>query len=265
MRVTVLKLGGSLITEKDRPLTPNTRAIRAAVRAIRLSRLPSASHRLFLVHGGGSFGHYYAKRYDLSSSRFSSVDPKAVSLTSFAMRQLHCIVLSELIRQKVNCRTIEAPDMLDQRGHLSNLGSSLVPLLFETNLIPVSFGDVSVTKGGARIISGDEVCIALARKFDVSRVIFAMDVDGIYPDSSLRGRILSKLDRSSLASLQVKSSPRKFDVTGGVGHKLELAMKLSELGCEVFFLNGNKTERLERCLLGESEIKATKLERGKSF
>ena len=53
-RTLLIKLGGSVITIKDRALTPNIQAIE------RLSHvLARLSESLIIVHGGGSFGHYW--------------------------------------------------------------------------------------------------------------------------------------------------------------------------------------------------------------
>ena len=49
-----------MITIKDRALTPNIQAME------RLSHvLARLSDSLIIVHGGGSFGHYWSVKYDM--------------------------------------------------------------------------------------------------------------------------------------------------------------------------------------------------------
>ena len=49
-----------MITVKDRALTPNIKAI------VGLSRvLAKLGDSLIIVHGGGSFGHYWSVKYDM--------------------------------------------------------------------------------------------------------------------------------------------------------------------------------------------------------
>ena len=60
-KLTILKLGGSVVTKKSRPLTFNADSVRNLSKTIKKFKDP-----LIIVHGAGSFGHYYAKRYRIS-------------------------------------------------------------------------------------------------------------------------------------------------------------------------------------------------------
>ncbi|MFW6435247.1 MAG: acetylglutamate kinase, partial [Halovenus sp.] len=64
--VTVLKLGGSVITDKDRPETADRDALETAAAAI--GEFLGGDERLVVVHGGGSFGHPHAARIGVSST-----------------------------------------------------------------------------------------------------------------------------------------------------------------------------------------------------
>ena len=61
-KLTILKLGGSVVTKKSRPLTFNADSVRNLSKVIKKFKEP-----LIIVHGAGSFGHYYAKRYRISN------------------------------------------------------------------------------------------------------------------------------------------------------------------------------------------------------
>ena len=254
----VLKLGGSLITRKDKPLTPNLKVIRAIARSIRRALL--AGHKkdvkLFLVHGGGSYGHYYAKRHNLSSKGFVRDNSRGVSKTAWAMQEIHTILLRELVKNGVNCKTIDASELLNFKGdELSKSGERKLRNYFDAGLVPVSFGNVLVTAKGATIVSGDVLCAAFVKRFPTRRVIFSMDVDGIYPTPKLKGKILPLLGPSTT----VTSTLRKFDVTGGVRSKLDLGFEMSASGASIFFLNGAKGTRLDRCIQGDANVKATRI------
>ena len=62
VKPTVLKLGGSVITDKEKPLTPNLEAIERLATEISRAKVSS----LILVHGGGSFGHPVAERHSIA-------------------------------------------------------------------------------------------------------------------------------------------------------------------------------------------------------
>ncbi len=57
----VLKIGGSVITDKKNELAARTQEINRIAQEIQRADLRD----LIVVHGGGSFGHPYAQRYRL--------------------------------------------------------------------------------------------------------------------------------------------------------------------------------------------------------
>ena len=58
--LALIKLGGSVVTLKEKPLTPNLAAINKITNLISRLSIP-----IIIVHGGGSFGHYCSAIYDL--------------------------------------------------------------------------------------------------------------------------------------------------------------------------------------------------------
>ncbi|KAH8060530.1 hypothetical protein JL722_4633 [Aureococcus anophagefferens] len=62
--VTVVKLGGSAITDKARFETLDEAGLRAAAEAVR--RCVADGRRVVVVHGAGSFGHFQAREHGVS-------------------------------------------------------------------------------------------------------------------------------------------------------------------------------------------------------
>jgi len=88
---TVLKLGGSVVTEKDAPETVDTDALAAAADAI----AGADDEDLVLVHGGGSFGHPNAAAHGVSRTD-GTRDPDAVAAVHGAMKRLNDAVCDAL-------------------------------------------------------------------------------------------------------------------------------------------------------------------------
>lgn len=256
--LVVIKLGGSLITNKDRPLRPNLRNIRLASRELSktLSSLPKM--RVFLIHGGGSFGHYYAKKFELSTSKTRAAPPEGLSRTAAAMIELHSIILEELCATGVYCGTILPTELFPENGEnsISKNGIYRINSVFENRLVPITFGYVNLVRDSSFIISGDAIALAIARRLPVQKTIFMTDVDGVYPSSDLRGPIIRELVPSKSS---VESSVRQYDVTGGMSAKISAGFELSRLGSEVYFLNGSKPNRLLPVLQGARDVIATKI------
>jgi len=66
----VLKLGGSVLTDKSRPRTPRPRAMERLAR-----ELQGHAGGLVLVHGGGSCGHDSAARFGLAGGLAPGAEP----------------------------------------------------------------------------------------------------------------------------------------------------------------------------------------------
>lgn len=250
---TLLKLGGSLITHKEVPDSINRTALNLVASAIRKSKLPSKEKGLILVHGGGSFGHYYARNAGLSRTP-RRISPLGIAMTNNAMQRLNSLVVGSLLSHQVPTETI-LPSELVARGRraLSPAGRDRVLDSLGCGLVPISLGYVILDDQIASVISGDEICFAIANSLNVKRMIFAMDVDGIYADSSLKGGIIRSLTRE----YAVGTKSRRYDVTGGIGSKLELGFKLFSKGIQVFYVNGTRPKRLMNLLAGKEEPRAT--------
>jgi len=94
---TVLKLGGSVITDKEKPLTPNLKAIERLADEISKAKVTP----LILIHGGGSFGHPFAEQYEIASGYFDSSQILGFSQTHLAMTLLNSWVMEALITHNI--------------------------------------------------------------------------------------------------------------------------------------------------------------------
>lgn len=240
MELIILKLGGSVVTDKRVPFFFRREVVEAIGGVLRRVGEP-----LVLIHGGGSFGHPVAKRYGLGA-RTVRVDPSAVFEIRTAMSELHANVVSALSSAGVLTYSIAPHCFIDSNAE--QVEKLFLPVI-ENGLVPITYGDVVLREGGARIVSGDEIAVKLALCLRPARVVFAIDVNGILavaPDGSLE--VLRELRPGAL--------PRLFgelgvDVTGGIGGKLERAFAISEKGIEVRIVNGLRFEELYKSLKGE--------------
>src|SRR5262245_34803742 len=90
----LLKLGGSLITDKRRPGVARPEVItRLAEEVARAARGPA---RLVVGHGSGSFGHVAAARYHLAKGLRETGQLPGVSRTQARAGQLNRRVLAAL-------------------------------------------------------------------------------------------------------------------------------------------------------------------------
>src|ERR1041385_5395290 len=91
--LVLVKLGGSVVTFKQRRLTPNHKAI---VNICKM--LEKIDRPIIIVHGGGSFGHYWSVRYDMHT-RPSDYDPQGVAIVHESMIRLNQIIINSMIQK----------------------------------------------------------------------------------------------------------------------------------------------------------------------
>src|SRR2546425_2315298 len=86
-QLTVLKIGGSAITDKARECTPDIPSIQHIADQLRDYHLP-----LVLIHGGGSFAHPFVIKSGLQRGLQGRSQLRSISDTEFYLGQLTRII-----------------------------------------------------------------------------------------------------------------------------------------------------------------------------
>jgi len=228
----LIKLGGSIITNKEKPLSARKSAIDKIAKSLRKLDEP-----FIVVHGGGSFGHYWSVRYDMHTkpARYSQ---HGVAVIKNSMISLNKIVLDSLLKNRLNPYCIPPTDfMAGNKPIIKKIKE--IEKIAKSNLVPVTFGDALwYGKKKSYILSGDRIMTILAKTIRPRLSIFVLNVDGVFSDLKTKKLIYEMKGQR----LQVSKIP--MDVTGGMERKHEEATKISRLGLDVFFVNGNKPQRI---------------------
>lgn len=250
---TVLKLGGSVITVKEKPFTPNRGAITRLAGEIKRANVKP----LIVIHGGGSFGHPVAKKYMIKEGLRDSSQPIGFSKTHQAMVSLNKIVLDALIREGIPAVTVQpSAFIITDKGRIQQMEMEIVLKLLELNITPVLYGDVVLDSAlGFTILSGDQLTSNMAVELNAERIVIGIDVDGLYtadPKTDSSARLVQRITLRELKSLQQKiGEPKVTDVTGGMlGKTIELIPAV-EYGIKAIIVNAAKPNNVYRALKGE--------------
>jgi isopentenyl phosphate kinase len=249
----VIKLGGSVITKKDEPLKERIETINNLS-----SQISSVCNdlNLCIVHGGGSFGHYIAKKYAIHIGL-----PRikiGLSILEMEMRRLNLIVAKSLINHGVPVIQISPIDIFSTKGDEINVFHSK-PILDAINkgYIPLLYGDVVFDEEkGCRILSGDQICLELAKIISARKIVFCMDTMGIYdkdPKKHNDAKLIKKISKEEVKRL-ISNFSKGDDVTGGVVNKLLVAYEAANMGIKSIFINGFYHNMLMRVLRNEDYI-----------
>ena len=244
---TVLKLGGSVITEKDRAETLDGPALDAAADVIADALASDAVGRLVIVHGGGSFGHHHADAHGVSTTD-GTTDHVAVTDVHGAMTTLNRFVRSRLHDRDVPAVPVHplSAASRDADGDLS-LPTAQVETLLDEGFVPVLHGDGVAHAGeGVTVLSGDEIVTSLAASVDADRVGLCSTVPGVLDADDDVIPTVESFD----AVADVLGASDTTDVSGGMAAKVQellaLAAPASIFGPEALdgFLDGERVGTL---------------------
>lgn len=255
----LIKLGGSVITDKEKEYSAREDNITRLVREIK-SALEKVKTKIVIGHGAGSFAHTPASIYKTKEGLVNSKSLFGMGVTEEAARLLNQIVVKKLISTKLPIYAFSPGSFLISDAKVCSK-SYLDPIkkALEIGIVPVVYGDVVLDrKIGFTIFSTEKILSILARELKKDykiRMIYVTDVDGVYDQE---GKTISQITAKNFDSLKTGILGAKgVDVTGGMLHKVEEALRLSkEIGIKTLIINGNRKEILKKAILGK-EVKGT--------
>jgi len=248
----LVKLGGSLITDKSKPYTARTETIERLSREIHSAR-KEGGFNLILGHGGGSFPHVSAEKYQTQKGFINKESPKGVAVVQNDAAKLNRIVVDELLDAGEKAMSIQpSASCIAENGRIREWFTKPVEMMLAEKMLPVVYGDVSLdVRQGCCILSTEEVLRFLAGKLGATRIIMAGKVDGVMAG----GNVIPEITHDNLEEVkQHIQGSDGIDVTGGMVHKINQALEMTSAGAQVEIINGDKPDILKRALLGEDSL-----------
>ena len=265
----ILKLGGSIITEKDAKMpTINDKNLARISKEIKsaLNHLDNSNNGLIIVHGAGSFGHPFASEYQIGKPFKIEEDFEkkkiGFSLTQSWVKKLNSIICDALREEGIPVVSIQPSSFVitkNKRIEFANL--DIIKKYLENGFIPVIYGDVVLDNEETikmAVVSGDQIINYLAKHLMPKRVILGTDVDGVFnknPKKHSDARIITEV--TSLDDLESMDSTTNIDVTGGMIGKIKELIELAEIGIESEIINAEKESFVEKALYGEIVLGTT--------
>jgi isopentenyl phosphate kinase len=252
--LTILKIGGSVITDKNGELAARTQEIARLTQEIQEASVQG----LIIVHGGGSFGHPSAQRYAIKDGLKEDSQKIGFSETHHVMTVLNGLFMDSLIWHEVPAVSVTPSScIITENGRIKHFEDAVIGALLKLGFIPVLYGDAVVdSKLGFTILSGDQLVSALAMRFNAERIVFGVDVDGLYdadPKVEKTAKIFKHLNPEELKKLQNKlCKPTARDVTGGMFGKVVELLPAVEQGITVTIVNASKPGNICKILEGRS-------------
>jgi len=254
MKLIFLKLGGSLITCKDKPFTENKEIIKRTVKEVRLAR-KKEKFRLLIGNGGGSYPHTAAKKYQTVKGIINKRSLKGVAEVQDAASRLNRIIVRALLDAGENAISVQPSSVcLAKNSRIVEFYTKPLENFLKRDMVPVIYGDVGIdTKKGCCIISTEELFVFLAKKLKPKRIISAGIVDGVFTDNPLKNpgaKLIKEITSKNYPQIKTAlTGSVGIDVTGGMLHKVERYMELTSIGINSYIINGIIKNRLKKALL----------------
>jgi isopentenyl phosphate kinase len=242
-RPVLVKLGGSLVTDKATESTFQRPAARRLLAEVAKANVPTV-----LLHGAGSFGHPQAARHKLGQAK---AKPDGVSEVQAAVGALAAQMVS--LAHDAGLRPLHFPlhtAVRSEGGVLEDLPFESVAKAVEEGYTPMMHGTLVRDSGLAwRVLSADELMQEFAAELTPRLAVFATDVDGIFTEDPGKpgAKLLEKVGPDAAVG---GSGGRGADVTGRMASKLARARAVAT-HCPTLVLNGQVRGRLLDALKGK--------------
>jgi isopentenyl phosphate kinase len=257
-KLTILKIGGSVITDKNGELAARTNEIDRLTEEIQKANVKG----LIVVHGGGSFGHPSAQKYSIKDGLKQDSQKIGFAETHHFMTVLNGLFMDCLIWREVPAVSVTPSSfIITENGRIKHFEDVSIRALLKMCFIPVLYGDAVLdSKQGFTILSGDQLVSSLAIRLKADRIVMGVDVDGLYdadPKVEKNAKIFRNLKLEELKELRSKlPKPTARDVTGGMFGKVEELLPAVEQGIPVTIMNASKPGYLHN-VLEEKSVECT--------
>lgn len=240
--VVLIKIGGSLITDKSKPFTLDENSLDLIVTEI--GRAKKESEKLLILgHGGGSFPHVPAQKYQTHLGVINQESYQGIAEVQEAAARLNRIVVKRLVNAGLPAVSISPSGCyLTCGGRVVKIFTDSIEKLLQFEMLPVLYGDVVMDQEkGCCILSTESVLgsLALALKnkgFLIEKIIHCGKTEGVYDKE---GKTIPFINRENFVYYRdVLGGSSGIDVTGGMFHKVEESLKLAEQGIPALIIDG---------------------------
>lgn len=265
----LVKLGGSVITDKTGEQAPNMPVITRLAGEVRAA-LDQHPVSIVLGHGSGSFGHTVAARYGVHRGIAAGASWRGFAETSAAALRLNRILVDALLAAGVPAFSIQpSATLVSTGGTIVNWDTQQVRRALDHGLLPVIHGDVAFdTTQGSAIISTEQLLDTLARQdgLQPTRIVLVGE-DAVYtadPHIDPAAQRIPLITADTIDSvLGGTGGSHATDVTGGMRAKLQQMWALIEaLPALEVQLIGPSQGLLGRALLDQAAGEGTLMRRG---
>lgn len=246
-----IKLGGSVITDKQNPYTAKRQTIKTIATSLKTIQTP-----LFIAHGVGSFAHTSAQKY---GGKNGYTNKWGIAKVARDAEEINRIVMEIFIEAGLPAISFSPRSFLSSKnGKLHK--SFFDPILQALNqgLIPVVYGDVIWDSSQKTTIFSGETTLNLISThlqkngYTIPQIIQLTNCDGVLDANN---NVIAEITNKNWPKMKKYLKDQKVtDVTGGMKHKVEEALSMTKKGIRTVIINGNRRQRILHAVLRKKTI-----------
>ncbi len=248
-----LKLGGSLITDKNQVETVREELLFACLAQVKRWLQENPNARLVLGHGSGSFGHNAGQTYRTREGVFSAQDWFGYTEVWQSARSLNNFFINACAQASIP--VVDFPISAVVITNNRSVESWNLEALFKTltqGVVPVVHGDVCIDRSlGGTILSTEEIFYHLASKLKPTRVLLAGVEAGVFKDYPENRHLIPKMP-ADVKPVDHLQGSKAQDVTGGMASKVAISQAIVQmnpgLGLRIF--SGLEPDSIYKALNG---------------
>ena len=248
---TLIKLGGSLITDKRVAKSFRRDAVRGIAAQLAALRKASPDLPIVLGHGSGSFGHVEASKHQTVAGALTAAERLGMARVGAVAAELSALILRELLEARLPALRFPPSALLTTRnGEIAPIETRALSLALAQGHLPLTHGDIAIdSQIGGTIVSTEAVFAALAQPLSARRIILLGEVAGVLDAG---GRVIPRITAATFPALApLLGASGGVDVTGGMLHKVKAMVDLvaREPTLEVIIADGRRADILLDLLL----------------
>lgn len=254
--VTLLKIGGSLITDKKHRSTLRPEVLEQLAREILFALNEQPYMPLIIGHGSGSFGHFEANEHNTINGVATIEQWQGFASVNRIAGELNFYVASAFADKGIPIFRVQpSASVIAREGIIQNMEIQPIIRAVDNGLVPLVYGDVAFDEAlGGTIVSTETVFRYLTSKLPVKRILLLGEVDGVYDE---KGKIIPHITPKNFDKIRtaLKGSDG-VDVTGGMSSKVQdmLQLAIQAPYPDVYILNGKVKNRVSDALLGKEIV-----------
>lgn len=252
-KIIFIKLGGSLITDKQKRETPCQSIIRAIAEEVKAFLDTHSDIHLLLGHGSGSYGHWEATKHKTQTGAATKQEWQGFTQVSAAAARLNRLVVDTFLTADVNVLSLQpSASIYTQNGMVKEYNIHPIKKCLKHNIVPLIYGDVAFDQvRGATIVSTEVLFSYLAPILKPDRIILLSNAAGVYNN---HGKIIHKITPSNYPKIaQHVHGSYYTDVTGGMAAKVNhmLTLVRSQPNLIVHICSGIEPNNLTKILVDQ--------------